>query len=543
MFLITTPIPYTNAEPHLGHLLEGVFNDTIARFYRRVMIDPVNLTMGLDQHGLKIYQKALESGQTPEEFAREQGLTFVKLWDQFEVKYDSFIETSDKYHKALCQILWNRLVHNGFIYKKAYDGLYCVGCEDFYAPSQLTEDGKCPIHHSKPIKMSEENYFFKLSDLGEPIKQFLETADIRPEHVRQEWLKFVEGGLQDVSCTRQKERLPWGIEVPGDPNQVMYVWVDALINYLTASVNPETLDRWIEQPLLRAETEPDIFGELLDALPINIMYISKEIAKFHLVVFIGMLTALGLPLPLRALAHGLINDAEGKKFSKSLGNGVFPHELVEKIGVDGTRFVMLHDINVEGDTNFDWTRILESYNSHLADNIGNLAMRVTTLVEKYLEGLVDYETWTPTLEEFVNSSKIQYSEVEEEIISLNENGDEIKSQKTTSSQISQPIPFDFSPAYTYLNDLKPREALDVLLAGASFGNEVLEKTKPWTLAKEGKDEQVKEILTGLCILLKDLGEILSIFMPASGDRLYHIFVADKIVKAEVLFPKVEIGKE
>jgi len=539
MFIITTPLPYTNAEAHLGHLLEGIFTDTIARFFRRYTIDQVNLTMGLDQHGLKIYQKALEAGEKPEEFVRQKGKTFIDLWNQFDVKYDSFIETDDRNHKAVSQIIWSRLLKNGYIYKKSYKGLYCVGCEDFYAPSQLTEDGKCPTHLKEPIEMNEENYFFKLSAFEESIRNYLESAEIKPEYIRQEWLNFVKGGLEDVSCSRQKERMPWGIEVPNDKSQVMYVWIEAIINYLTACVNPETIDRWIEIPALREETEPEVFAELLDSLPISIMYISKEIAKFHLVIFIGMLEAIGLPLPLRSIAHGLINDANGHKFSKSLNNGVFPHEVVSKIGIDGTRFVMLHDINVDGDTNFDWTRILESYNSHLADNIGNLVMRVSTLVEKNLDGLVDLDTWSPTLPEFMNSSKVQEVEIEEETVNIDENGDETEATQTKIQKVIGPIPFDFSPAYAYLYDLKPKEALDVVLSGANFGNELLEKTKPWTRAKEGKIEEVREILTGLCILLRDLGEILSIFLPASGDKIYQIFTSEKIVKAEVLFQKYD----
>ncbi len=535
MFIITTPLPYTNAKAHLGHLLEGVFTDTIARFYRRFNIDQVNLTMGLDQHGLKIYQKALEAGQTPENFVAQTGQTFVDLWKQFEVRYDTFTPTENLHHKTVSQILWKRLEHNGFIYKKAYKGLYCVGCEDFYAPSQLTEDGKCSIHQTLPIELDEENYFFRLSSFEDQINQYLKTTEIKPEHIRKEWLNFVEAGLSDVSCSRQKDRLPWGIEVPNDPEQVMYVWVEALFNYLTAAINPETIDRWLEHEIIRPETEPEIFAELLDNLPINIMYLSKEIAKFHLVVFIGLLAGLGLPLPERALAHGLINDANGHKFSKSLENGVFPSELVDKIGVDGARFVMLHDINVDGDTNFDWTRILESYNCHLADNIGNLVMRVTTLVEKHLDGIVDLEDWQPTLPEFLKTETATSSTHEVEQAQNDESEIPVKTPSI--------IPFDFSPAYLCLAELKPREALDIVLQGGNFGNEIMEKTKPWALAKEGKTTEVTEILTGLCVLLRDLGQVLSIFLPVSGDKIYTIFNSPKISKAEILFQKVEIPKK
>ncbi|GAB4146348.1 MAG: hypothetical protein OHK0017_06730 [Patescibacteria group bacterium] len=667
MFLITTPIPYTNSQPHLGHLLEGIFNDTIARFYRRLN-DDVILTMGLDQHGLKIYEEAIKNGQTPEEFAREQGQKFIGLWEQFNVKYDAFIHTESKEHILVSQLIWRKLAEKDFIYKKKYDGLYCIGCEDFYAPSQLTEDGLCPIHLKEPVKMSEENYFFRLSAFEETVKNFLRTADIHPDYVRKEQMNFVDSGLQDISISREKSRLPWGVAVPGDDSQVMYVWFEALINYLTGTVNLETVDRWYELPALREETEEEIWEEIRAAMPIKVLYASKEIAKFHLVIFPAMLEGCGLTLPERSLAHGLIMDAEGRKFSKSLGNGVLPAQLVEKFGIDGSRFVMLHEINIDGDTAFDWNRVTEAYNSHLADNIGNLLMRVTTLVEKFLDGQINWE-----LDEIGSGGEVQnfaylldqaedegfervnaaamifnregklllaqrsetkaegaglwhipggkieededpiealHREIKEELnleitkvidrietvhdydghsgqktrsmffvcraegeITLNnenkafkfvdfeemkqlmanrgqdwvdmysqqwnEAKEVIESEADLSGKINL---FDFSEAYVKLNELNTRAALDIVLEGGKKGNEFLEQTKPWTLAKEGKMDEVKQVLTALSYLLRDLSTVLSIFLPDTADRIYYAVVTDRIKKAEVIFPKVELEK-
>lgn len=498
MFYITSPIPYTNSTPHLGHLLEAVFVDTITRFYTRSQTDSVFLSMGVDQHGLKIYEQAQTNGIEPQEFVDHLADNYIKLWEQFEIRYDEFVKTSSPRHRVVAQVVWNKLAKSGHIYKKAYEGLYCKGCEDFYAPSQLTEDKKCPIHNTKPIQMNEENYFFQLSKFSQQIQEFLGSGTIHPSYIAKEQLNFVQEGLQDISISREKSRLPWGVPVPGDDTQVMYVWFEALINYFTAIVNPETIDALVEFPYQLDLHIEQLWKDIQDAMPINVMYISKEIAKFHLVIFIGILKALDLPLPQRALAHGLINDKEGIKFSKSLGNGVSPQEMVELFGVDGTRFLILHEINIDGDTNFNWDNMIESYNSHLANNIGNLVMRVTTLVSKNFDGLIDLES----LEE---GYKL----------------------------------YDFAQCYNYLDQLNPRKSLDYLLEGARKGNEYLESTKPWSLIKEGDKEKAQKILTQLAVLLKDLSEIISIFMPATGQSIHQIITADVIEKAQPLFAKVE----
>lgn len=496
MFYITTPLPYANGKLHLGHLLEAITTDTLARFYRRVETQRVFLQMGIDQFGLKIYEKALEEGKEAQQYVDEFSQEYKDLLESFDIVYDGYVETSSVGHKVVAQLVWKKLIEKGFIYKKSYSGLYCKGCEDFYAASQLI-DGKCPIHLASLVEMNEENYFFKLSHFKSDIQAYLNLGTIKPAYIAKEQLNFVED-LQDVSISREKSRLSWGVPVPGDNDQVMYVWFDAVLNYLTAVIDEETMDQATEFPYLAEEAEQAIWDEIVEAFPIDLMYVSKEIAKFHVVILIGVLLGLELPLPKQTLAHGLINDKNGHKFSKSLDNGVLPEELVARFGIDGTRFIMLHEINIDGDTNFDWETITNAFNSHLANNIGNLLMRVTTLVEKNYDGYVDiYEVYEK--------------------------------------------PYKFDKVYEHLHNLDPKLALDAVLDGARFGNELLEQTKPWTLIKEDKGKEAKEILAKLCVLLWDLSEVLSIFMPQTGEKIHAIITADRIEKAQPLFTKIDLA--
>ena len=501
--LITTPIPYANAKPHLGHLLEAVFNDTLARYYKQTNPNVV-LSMGLDQHGLKMYEKALELGMDPAVFVKEIGKTFIDLWKEYSVHYDAFIETHDATHQRVSQIIWKRIEAAGFIYKKAYSADYCVGCEEFKTDSQLDDNHQCPLHPGKNlITLSEENYFFRLSSFSNQVRTFLETADIRPNHARTEWLNFVQEGLIDMSCSREKAKLPWGIPVPGDDEQVMYVWVEALINYLTATVMNQNISEL---------SDDDVFEIIKQNMPVEIMYCGKDIAKFHLVVWPAMLSALNLPLPKRALVHGFINDALGRKFSKTLGNGVMPEDIFSRFGVDGTRFLLLHEVNVDGDTNFSMEAMSDAYNSHLADNLGNLVMRVSNLVEKNLDGKVS------NTKRFADAN--------------------FNNTHILPDQIQLLSTFDEA-----MKNLDVREGLDVLLKTCRYGNELLERTQPWKMVKNGQVEEVKEILEFLVYQLSIIGEKLSLFMPETGQKIVNVFSANAIAKAPVLFVKnVEVAQ-
>jgi methionyl-tRNA synthetase len=497
MKLITTPIPYTNAQPHLGHLLEGVFNDTVARFYRRVGNGEVNLTMGLDQHGLKIYQAAQKAETDITQFVTEQGKTFTDLWTQFNVQYDSWVPTTSREHQLISQLFWKKLTKNGMIYKKAYTGLYNMYDEVFILEKDLDENGDLPGRPGmKPVKMEEENYFFALTKMKNEIINYIHSSDIKPESVKKELINFLEDDLQDVSFSRDKAKLPWGIPVPGDDSQVIYVWCDALVNYATACVNLETVDRWYELESLREEIEKELWEEIAQSFPIDVMYVGKDIVRFHLVYWPAMLMSVDITPPLKTLVHGMINDSQGRKFSKSLGNGVSPNELVEKFGVDGSRFLLLHEVNIIGDTAFSWQAMTEAYNSHLANNIGNLLMRVTTLCEAHFPLEIDLE-------------------LAEEL-------------------------FDFSIVYSYLNELNVKDALEELLKAARIGNEVLEQTKPWSMIKNGEKENALKVLINLAGLLAKIGEDLSMFMPDTGAKITEAIHEIPMKKAEVLFQKVEL---
>jgi methionyl-tRNA synthetase len=540
MFYITTPLPYVNGEPHLGHLLEHIFTDTIRRYRQRVESQEVFLQYGVDQHGLKIYQKALELNQKPEEFSAQKSFEFQQIWKKYDCHSDAFVETDSQNHKLLTQIVFKRLLAKDLIYKKSYTGLYCVGCEDFYVESQLDENGNCPIHHSKPVEMNEENYFFRLSAFETQVREYLKYAKSKNliEPGIDEWLNFMSEGLSDISMSREKARMPWGIEMilsnGIDTQQVMYVWFEALQNYWTALVNPETFDKWREMPELQAVVEEEILDEIREGLPIDFMYCGKDIAKFHIIIWTAMHFAMNLAgfekeateelladaeildeleipesvdlealkfslLPQKTIVHGFINDAQGRKFSKSAGNGVLPQQLFEQFGVDGTRFAILHEVNLFGDTNFDMNRVIESYNANLADNIGNVVMRVSTLIEKYFNGHVDVEN--------VEITKLDV---------------------------------DLAKVYKELSNFYPQKAMQELFLQSSKINAFLEQTKPWSLAKDfdANGAEVKTILTQSARVLIEIGKALSIFLPESGAKIVETFEAAKIVKSEVLFPKI-----
>lgn len=486
MYIITTPIPYTNAAPHLGHLLEGLYTDTIAR-YQRIKLgkDQVLLTMGLDQHGLKIYQKAIEANLSPEVFVDQTGQTFSKLWEDFDVKPDTFIHTHSKRHILLTQAIFRILQAKEFIYKKEYNGLYCVGCEDFYAPSQLNEDGCCPIHLNKPVEMAESNYFFKLSQFEDVVTKFLTDTPIKPESIKNEWFSFVKSGLQDISCTREKSRLPWGVEVPNDNTQVMYVWIEALLNYCTAI---------FDEHEIASMSDEQILSKLQTTFPIDFMYCSKEISKFHLVIFPALLSALDIPLPVRSVAHGMINDSKGIKMSKTLGNVIDPYAVLEKFGRDGSRFVFLHEINIWGDSPFDWNKIAENYNAYLANNLGNIFTRVSTMVEKY-----GYD---------MNSEDLKY---------------------------------DWTNYHKFFEEGDTKSAFDEVFNACSKGNEFLELKKPWMLAKdETKRIELDETLGSMVNHLQDVADKLTPFLPDTALALQEAINLAVISKIEPIFTRLEI---
>ncbi|HTR18447.1 MAG TPA: methionine--tRNA ligase [Candidatus Paceibacterota bacterium] len=372
-FYLTTTLPYVNAEPHIGFALEMVQADIIAR-YRKLMGNDVFFNTGTDEHGLKIFRKAQEEGKDPQKYTDEYAAKFRSLKERLELFPDlHFIRTTDSRHKKAAQEFWKRCEKD--IYKKKYKGLYCVGDEAFVKESDLV-GGMCPNHPSqKPIEIEEENYFFALSKYQKELETYLsQEGVIVPEWRRQEALNFVKGGLEDFSISRQKDRLPWGIPVPNDDSQVMYVWFDALINYISTlgwpDENGDFKKFWVD-------------GETLQLA-------GKDQVRFQSVMWQAMLMSAGLKTTDKVLYHGFITSG-GQKMSKSIGNVIDPIAVVDEYGADALRYFLARHVSPFEDSDFTMERFKEAYNADLANGLGNLAARVMTLAEANLPEPVKVE--------------------------------------------------------------------------------------------------------------------------------------------------------
>lgn len=364
-FYITTAIVYANAAPHIGHAFEAVTADTHAR-YRKTLGEDVHFVTGMDEHGQKVESKAKELNIPVQNFVDENAGHLVKLDKELSVDYDFFVRTSDKErHYVGAQLLWKKLDEAGAIEKRSYTSLYCVGCEEFKTEKDLNEKGECPLHLKKPEVVEEENYFFKLSTYTQEIKDKISSDELKiyPESRKNEILALLDRGLEDVSFSRPKSKVSWGIPVPGDETQVMYVWCDALANYITAlgyGYDSFDEDMWSNATHL----------------------IGKDILRFHAAIWPGMLLAAGLSLPKRILVHGFITSG-GQKMSKSLGNVIDPQELLTlfkepagELAGEALRFILLHEIPSFEDGDMTMETIKTSYSSHLANGIGNLTSRI-----------------------------------------------------------------------------------------------------------------------------------------------------------------------
>ncbi len=369
--LISTAIAYANGAPHIGHAFEFVMTDTIAR-YKRLQNDVFFIT-GMDEHGQKIQQKAEEKKISVQDFIEQNAQSFIELDNQLGISYDFFVRTSDKEkHYKGAQMLWMKLAEAGDLEKRTYKALYCIGCEEFKTEKDLNEKGECPAHLVKPEVVEEENYFFKLSNYTEILTSKIQNNELKiyPETRKNEILALLERGLEDVSFSRPKSKVSWGIPVPGDDSQVMYVWCDALSNYITATgYGSDTFDeeRW--------NNATHVIG--------------KDILRFHAAIGPGMLLSAGLSLPKNILVHGHITSG-GQKMSKSLGNVIDPQELLAlfrepagELAGEVVRFVLLHEIPSFEDGDMTMETIKASYTAHLANGIGNLTNRIMKMATSY----------------------------------------------------------------------------------------------------------------------------------------------------------------
>lgn len=367
-FYITTAIPYVNDQPHLGHAMLHLYADVLARYHRRAG-NEVLFSAGTDEHGGKIAEKAAEAGIVPQQYAEKLSLSFRELLKSLNISNDRFIRTTDPGHERRAQVIWKNL--GQYIYKGTYKGWYCTGCETFYSEQLVKENkGVCPLHNRPYEKLEEENYFFKLSAFTDSIKKVIEDRSfiIVPESRHNEILALLTTGLEDISVSRPKDKIEWGIAVPGDENQVMYVWFEALMNYITVLGYPEHTD----------------FKKFW---PADVQVIGKDILRFHAAIWPAMLIGLKQPLPKLLYAHGFI-EVDGKKMSKTLGNVVAPKDIIVKYGVDAFRYFFLRHVPSYEDGDFSWERLEAAYNNELADQLGNAVSRVAAMINKYQKGII-----------------------------------------------------------------------------------------------------------------------------------------------------------
>lgn len=366
-YYVTTSIPYVNAEPHIGFGMELLYADVLAR-YARQEGKPVIFTTGTDEHGGKIAEKAAEQKITPKAFTDKISQNFRDLTKLLHISNDRFIRTTDPGHEQRAQMIWKAL--DADIFKDKYTGWYCTGDEAFFPEKTVKENnGTCPNHNRPYEKVEEVNYFFRLSKYSPQILKAIEDGSLRilPATRKHEIIQVIKGGLEDISISRPKDKISWGIPVPGDDTQVMYVWFEALMNYITVLGYPEHED----------------FKKFW---PANAQVIGKDILRFHAAIWPGMLLALKLPLPKELFVHGFIT-VEGKKMSKTLGNVIHPKELVDTYGVDACRYFFLRHVPSYEDGDFSWQKFHDAYNNELANELGNAVQRTIAMITQYQKGV------------------------------------------------------------------------------------------------------------------------------------------------------------
>lgn len=365
---ITTAIPYVNGTPHIGNALDYLLADIWTRHQKQQGHD-VRFQVGTDEHGNKIAMKAAELGLAPKDYTDKMYGNFELLMKKVNAQYTDFIRTTDPHHEGAVQYIWQKL--QPYIYKGTYDGWYCIGHEAFFTEKEVAEtNGICPDHQKPYERVSEENYYLKTSAFTDQIREAIESdrMQIVPETRKNEFLELIKGGLQDVSISRPKKSLSWGVPVPGDHDQVMYVWLDALANYITVLGYPDR-DGWQEY------------------WPADVQVIGKDILRFHAGIWPAMLLGLELPLPKKLLVHGHVNVG-GAKMSKTVGNVVDPVEVIDQYGVDAFRYFFTRHIPTQDDGDFTWEKFENAYNNELSNDLGNLVSRVASMITRYQAGVV-----------------------------------------------------------------------------------------------------------------------------------------------------------
>jgi len=479
---LTTTLPYVNADPHIGFALEMVQADIIAR-YRTLLGDDVFFSTGTDEHGLKIYRKALEEKKDPQAYVDEYAAKFRALKEKLDLYPElHFVRTTDPHHVSAAQEMWRRCEKAGDIYKKKYKGLYCVGDEAFIKESDLV-NGRCPNHPTMDlIEIEEENYFFALSKYQEKLLAYLSREGvILPEWRRQEAINFVKGGLEDFSISREKARLSWGIPVPGDDSQVMYVWFDALTNYIS------TLG-WPSSAMATEGTPEDLF-EKFWTNGFTLQLAGKDQVRFQSIMWQAMLMSAGVKNTDCVCYHGFITSG-GQKMSKSIGNVIDPIAIVEEYAADALRYFLARHISPFEDSDFTMERFKEAYNADLANGLGNLVARIMTLAEKNL-----------------------------------------------SAPVQRPEPNGFDQEYMdAIESYEYGKALEYVWSEIQRLDRKIVETEPFKLIKTDP-EKGRELIADLATELYEVVRMLNPFMPETNRIVKETILANK--KPENLFPRKE----
>lgn len=492
-FYITTPIFYANAKLHLGHALTLIATDVLARYNKLAGKETFFLT-GLDEHGAKIARAAEAAGRDKQEFVDELSEDFKLLLQKLNISNDDFIRTTDqKRHWPAVHKVWKKLKDQGDLYKAKYQGLYCVGHETFIKKSDL-KGGICWEHKMKPEKIEEENYFFKLTKYKDEVKRLLwqDKIKILPPHRKNEALQLIKDS-EDISFSRPRKDIKWGVPVPDDPEHTIYVWTEALVNYLSAvgyvNETPQFKKFW----------------------PADIHVMAKEILRFHAIIWPAMLLALNIELPKALYVHDFITIEE-EKISKTVGNVINPVDLVKKYGVDPVRYYLVREFPYSHDSDFSYRKFELRHNADLANNLGNLVSRTVTLIDKYFNGRLSF------------SEKLIFGDVNKKIKGV---------WKEYDKNISE---------------FKLHTALSNIFELSDFANLFIDEHKPWTLS--GQPEHLNEVMNNLVAVLLNIAWLLKPFLPETSDKICDSLGVEKnieswdmhdfkIKKAGILFPKLE----
>ncbi len=469
-YYITTAIAYTSGKPHIGNTYEIVLADAIAR-YKRLEGYDVRFQTGTDEHGQKIEDKALAQGLSPKEFVDKTAAEVKRIWDLMNTSYDRFIRTTDEDHEIQIQKIFRKLYEKGDIYKGAYEGMYCKECEAFYTPSQIV-DGKCPDCGMEVHPAKEEAYFFKMSKYADRLIQHIEEHPefIQPESRKNEMMNnFLKPGLQDLCVSRTSFK--WGIPVDFDPDHVVYVWIDALSNYITG---------------LGYDADGN-HGELFEKYwPCDLHLIGKDILRFHTIYWPIMLMALDVPLPKQVFGHPWLLLGEGK-MSKSKGNVIYADDLVDMFGVDAVRYFVLHEMPFENDGTITWELMVERVNSDLANTFGNLVNRTISMTNKYFGGVVESTGVTEDVD--ADLKAVATSAV-----------------KTVAEK---------------MKELRVADSLTEIFSVFKRCNKYIDETEPWVLAKDPeKADRLKEVLYNLTEAIVIGTSLAAPFMPETADRVF-----------------------